>query len=70
MGTREGETITDLREQIKTLESEIRSKDYQMEQLAKRNKELEREKQSLRKDNELLDMMYERERRKRRTKKC
>jgi len=70
MGTRESETITDLREQIKTLESEIRSKDYQMEQLAKRNKELEREKQSLRKDNELLDMMYERERRKRRTKKC
>ncbi len=70
MGTRESDTITDLREQIKTLESEIRSKDYQMEQLAKRNKELEREKQSLRKDNELLDMMYERERRKRRTKKC
>lgn len=70
MGTRESDTITDLREQIKTLESEIRSKDYQMEQLAKRNKELEREKQSLRKDNKLLDMMYERERRKRRTKKC
>ena len=66
--TTTSEEINALKKQIKDLEGEIRSKDYPMQQLAKRNKELEKQTADLKKDNELLDQMYERERRKRRAK--